>query len=315
MRLVEIAENRAPPGAALHEVTAADGVKLRAAVWPATVTTSRGTVVVCTGRTEFIEKYFEFIGELLDRGFTVVCFDWRGQGLSQRLTGDRTKGHVGRFDDYNLDLNAVFDDLVKGKLPAPYILFGHSMGGHVALKHLARRPADFECAFLSAPMLQVWAPGLLRLIARPLMAVMCKSGRGEAFTPDGEGNDGVSTLFEDNVVTTDRRRYERNNAILRADPDLAICGPTWNWAREAFASMRALRRNSFGPQIGVPLLIVGAAHDRVVNQGPDLSLVRRVKRGLFVLFSDAEHELVQERDDVRRVFWRAVDAFLEERGP
>lgn len=311
MRLVEIPQNPAPPGAQLHELTAPDSVTLRAAIWPATHTPARGTVVVCTGRTEFIEKYFEFIGELLQRGFAVVCFDWRGQGLSQRLQDDRTKGHVGAFDDYNLDLETVFDTLVKDKLPGPHILFGHSMGGHVALKHLARRPADFECAFLSAPMLQVWAPGLLRLIARPLMATMCAIGRREAFTPDGEGNDGVSTLFEDNVVTTDRGRYERNNAILRAEPDLAICGSTWGWARTAFASMRALRRNSFGPQIAVPLLIVGAAHDRVVNQGPDVSLIRRVKRGLFVLFSDAEHELVQERDDVRRVFWRAVDAFLD----
>jgi len=74
-----------------------------------------------------------------------------------------------------------------------------------------------------------------------------------------------------------------------------------------------LRRKSFGRRIQCPLLIAGAAHDRIVNQGPDVTLIRNVKRGLFVLFSDAEHELVQERDEVRRVFWTAADAFLSQR--
>jgi lysophospholipase len=311
LRLVETPDNPTPPGATLHELTAADGVKLRAAVWPATAAAPRGTIVVCTGRTEFIEKYFEFIGEILARGYAAVCFDWRGQGLSQRLTADRSKGHVGRFSDYDLDLDVVMDELVKGKLPGPVVLFGHSLGGHLALRALARRPGDFERAILSAPMLKVWMPTLLRMISSPLTALMRLSGRGEGFTPGGAGNDGLETPFEENRVTSDRGRYERNNAILRAEPLLGLCGPTWHWVGEAFASMKVLRKTPFAAKIKCPLLIVGAAHDRIVNQGPDVTLIRKVKRGLFVLFSDAEHELIQERDDVRRVFWHAADAFLE----
>lgn len=308
MRLTEIPENPAPPGWTLHEVAASDGVKLRAAVWPA-IGTPRGTMVVCTGRTEFIEKYFEFIGEILRRGYAVVCFDWRGQGLSQRIAKDRTAGHVRRFADYDLDLEAIVAHLLPA-LPQPYVLFGHSMGGHIALRHLAAHPETFESAFLSAPMLKAWMPALLRLASTPLARVMRWLGQGEGFTPGGKGNDGVATPFEENRVTSDPGRYARNNAILRADPELAICGPTWGWAGEAFASMRAIRKRSFGAKIKCPLLIVGAAHDRIVNQGPDLTLIRNVKNGLFVLFSDAEHELVQERDEVRRVFWTAADAFL-----
>lgn len=284
-------------------------MKLRAAVWPSAAGTPRGTVVVCTGRTEFIEKYFEFVGELLARGYAVVCFDWRGQGLSQRVTADRTAGHVAHFSDYDLDLEAVVEQLLPG-LPKPYVLFGHSMGGHLALRYLAAQPQTFERAFLSAPMLKAWMPLALRLASTPLAWVMRALGRGEGFTPGGKGSDGTATPFEENRVTTDRARYERNNAILRADPDLAISGPTWTWAGEAFASMRMIRRKSFGKKIQCPLLIVGAAHDRIVNQGPDVTLIRNVKRGLFVLFSDAEHELIQERDEIRRVFWTAADAFL-----
>ena len=28
---------------------------------------------------EFIEKYYEIIQNFIDRGFNVVCFDWRGR--------------------------------------------------------------------------------------------------------------------------------------------------------------------------------------------------------------------------------------------
>lgn len=308
-RLVEAPGNPIPAGAQLHALTTADGIALRAASWmPAAPPI--GTVLVCTGRTEFIEKYFEFIGEILQRGYAVVCFDWRGQGLSQRLLADRTKGHVGRFADYDLDMDAVMAGPMAG-MPRPFVLFGHSMGGHLALRHLARRPEDFERAVLSAPMLKVWLHWSLRAITGLLARSMRWAGRGEGFTPGGAGNDGVATPYEENRVTSDRGRYERNNAILRADPELALCGPTWHWLKEAFASMRMLRKRTFAPKILCPLLIIGAAHDRVVHQGPDMTLIRGVKRGLFVLFSDAEHELVQERDDVRRVVWHALDAFLE----
>jgi lysophospholipase len=45
---------------------------------------NRGSVVVSPGRSEPIEKYFEVVQDLLDRGFVVLVHDWRGQGLSHR---------------------------------------------------------------------------------------------------------------------------------------------------------------------------------------------------------------------------------------
>jgi lysophospholipase len=270
----------------------------------------RGTIFIYTGRTEFIEKYFEFIGECCARGYGVVCFDWRGQGLSQRLLDDVLKGHVGRFSDYDLDADCVLSHAVTAGLPRPFILFGHSMGGHIALRHLARRPQDYERAFLSAPMLKAWMSALAQLASRPMAALQCALGRGTTYVP-GTAPSGLPHVFEGNKVTTDQRRFERNEAIVRAEPALALAGPTWSWAREAFASMAMLRSPTFARRIICPLMIVGAAHDRIVHQGPDMTVIRHVKRGLFVLFSNAEHELVQERDDVRRVFWNAADAFLD----
>ena len=60
-----------------------DGVSLRFARF-APPAGRRGTVCIFPGRTEWIEKYFETVRDLRNRGFAVALLDWRGQGLSDR---------------------------------------------------------------------------------------------------------------------------------------------------------------------------------------------------------------------------------------
>jgi lysophospholipase len=79
MALTSTPDNPAPAGAIEAQIHAVDGVALRTARWEAR-SSARGTLAVLGGRGEFIEKYFEVIGELLSRDFAVAAMDWRGQG-------------------------------------------------------------------------------------------------------------------------------------------------------------------------------------------------------------------------------------------
>jgi len=45
----------------------------------------------------------------------------------------------------------------------------------------------------------------------------------------------VQISFENNAVTSDRERYERNRGFLLAQPFLRIYGPTFGWLGAAFA--------------------------------------------------------------------------------
>ena len=69
----------------------ADGVRIRIATFPAPAGGTAGTILMLTGFTEFIEKGLESIAALRARGYGVVTFDWRGQGLSDRLLPHRRK--------------------------------------------------------------------------------------------------------------------------------------------------------------------------------------------------------------------------------
>src|ERR1700761_9309877 len=102
MKLISIPANPAPDNHVVGTIKTPDGLTLRYARWEPPAG-RKGTVCIFQGRTEYVEKYFETVRDLRARGFAVATFDWRGQGLSQRLLPDPLKGHVQRFSDYQID--------------------------------------------------------------------------------------------------------------------------------------------------------------------------------------------------------------------
>ena len=60
MKLVEAPDNSIPPGAVPGSVETIDGLVLRTAYF-LPPDTCRGTVLIASGRAEYIEKYFERI--------------------------------------------------------------------------------------------------------------------------------------------------------------------------------------------------------------------------------------------------------------
>jgi hypothetical protein len=151
MEFVTTDDTPVPNGATSEWIVADDQTRIRVARFhPAG--DAIGTVVLLNGRTEFIEKYFEVIRELLAKGYAVATLDWRGQGLSDRALDNRHMGHVADFDLFVSDLRQVVTEFVEPNCPAPYRLLCHSMGGNIGMRYLAAYPDTFESAVFSAPM-------------------------------------------------------------------------------------------------------------------------------------------------------------------
>ena len=224
-----------PEGAAAEWFVGAGGARLRAALFPAKGT-ARGSVILSGGRTEPIEKYFETAGELTSRGFVVLCHDWRGQGLSQRLLPDRLKGHAAGADDYVADYAALIA-AVETRLPKPWIAVGHSMGGCLTALVLARGETRMAGAVLSAPMLGLHTTPLPAPVARLGASTLTAIGLGARGTPGG----GPVATFETNTLTHDPARYARNVGMVDAHPDLALGPPTWSWLAFAFGAIGELQ--------------------------------------------------------------------------
>ena len=297
-----------PQGGLVTHLTLRDGTRLRTARWLPEVA-ARGTVLICTGRTEFIEKYAEVVGELLRRHFAVVVFDWRGQGLSTRALPNRRKGHVDDFRQFAADLDAVIADVLKPTCPAPFYGLAHSMGGTVMIHHASRPACAFKRIVLSAPMVEVHNlpfPSHLRRVVTTLRRV----GLGRAFLPDRRRTDVFEHAFEGNPLTSDRARFARMLAAVSAEPRLSIGAPTIGWLDAAFRAMRPFASVEYCRAITVPILVVVPGADRVISVPAMERFAYRLKAGSMVRIAQARHEVLMERDALRDQFWAAFDAFI-----
>jgi lysophospholipase len=310
--LVSIPSAPVPAGGEAAWFQGAGGARLRAALFPA-AGTRRGSVVLSGGRTEPIEKYFEVIEELRARGFTVLAHDWRGQGLSQRLLPDRLKGHAAGFKDFVADFAALIA-AYETRLPKPWIAVGHSMGGCLTFLALALGQKGFGGAVLSAPMLGLQTGPVPRPLGKVLATTLTSAGRGGG-SVQGRTTSPIATPFEDNVLTHDRARYDRNQAQVEACPDLALGGPTWGWLDFAFKAIAVLEVGPGVPKLDIPVTVVAAGADKLVDVAGQRRVTARAPKGRFVEIPGAYHEILQETDDIRAVFWREFDALAAQVAP
>lgn len=303
------ADNAVPDGAEVAWLTARDGVRLRAARWPALAGETRGSVLILQGRAEFIEKYFETIQELRARGFHVAALDWRGQGGSQRLTKDARRGHVRRFGDYGLDLAAFTAWAAAADMPQPWFCLAHSMGGAIALTALHDRVFPVERLVATAPMIgihDVPRPESALWLARALRA----AGRGKAYVPGGGATSIATRPFKGNKLTSDPVRYARNADIAGQFPQLAIGDPTVGWAAACFGQMKQFAGLRYPLEIQTPVLVIAAGADEIVSTPVVERFAQRLKAGSAINLRGARHEILMENDALRSQFWAAFDAFV-----
>ena len=303
-QIVDVPGNPRPDGARIVWFEGIAGRRLRACLAPATTNTARGTCIVCPGRTEFIEKYFEVARELQEKGFAVVSLDWPGQGLSERLLDDPQKGHIDRFETFMGALRNGLDAMAE--LPRPYVSLAHSMGGAIALAAIAKGLVKVEAAAFCAPM---WGLPLGR-VQRYFIWAMRVMGRSDDFAQ----KPGPPERFEENVVTHDRAHWQLNRDLTDAAPELSLGPVTWGWLGasldifEQFSKPKTLRA------ISIPVFVASAAEEKLVDNRSHARVAGLLPDCEHITVDGAMHEILMEKQDKRARFWAGFDRMLERAG-
>lgn len=308
MQLIETPQNPVPANGIVGAMRASDGVTLRFARW-VPERSPAGTLVIASGRSEFIEKYFETISEALSRGLAVVAFDWRGQGLSDRELSNPHKGHIDDFSLYERDLDALVEQVLEPHCPGPWFALAHSMGAAILLDQARAGRSPFARMVMTAPMIEL-ASGRAPPAARVLAVLLDSVGLGGAFVPGGRGRSLIARPFEGNWLTSDPARYARIQDIIAAEPRLAIGDPTIAWVHAAFRLMAKFRDAEYARRVSVPTLIVSGGADQIVDPASIERFASRLKAGRIIPIATARHEIVLESDPIRALFWSAFDAFI-----
>lgn len=98
---------------------------------------ARGVIQVNHGMAEHASRYARFADAMAAKGFHAYAHDHRGHGRT--TAPDAPLGHFGAEPAHGKvlgDVDAVHDLIARNHPGLPVILFGHSMGGLIALNYL-----------------------------------------------------------------------------------------------------------------------------------------------------------------------------------
>ncbi len=304
----EIAEG--PETGQAHWATTDDGLRIRVGHWqPAAGETAKGTVLIFPGRTEYIEKYGPAATDLTQRGYAALAVDWRGQGLGDRMLPDRRLGHVEDFGDFQHDVAAVVKLAKQLKLPEPWFLLCHSMGGAIGLRALINGLPVKACAF-SAPMWGILIPSSLKPLARILGGLAPALGLGAKRVPTTTPGHYVETApFKGNTLTNDPAMYQLMIDQLAAQSDLILGGPTINWLSQGLKECEALAQIA---SPALPCLTFLGTQEQIVNSEAVHDRMARWPGGELEMIDPAQHEVVMESREIRQKVFDEITRLFDQ---
>jgi len=236
---------------------------------------------VVHGQGEHGGRYIHFPHFLKDTVSEVITFDLRGHGRSEGL-----RGHIGRFDDYTDDTK-IFVERYQQKInaertgtPVEYHLFGHSMGGLIALRLLFLHPElTFASATVSAPLLELkmHVAAIKKAAAYSLSRIW--------------GNLQLTSELDPAFVCTDvnvQEAYAKDRLVhSKATPRFFV---------EMQEAMKDARARTSGIQ--TPLLFCIPMKDRIVDSDVTLAFAQALefKNKEIRTYSDFEHESFNETE-------------------
>ncbi len=261
-------------------------------------------IILCTGYNESYLKYSEFIMNLCEMGFSVFCYDHRGQGFSGRFSEQEKRGFVDNFKNYVDDLCYFFEN-VSGNQEnqLPVFIIAHSMGGAICSLAISEKKINPNAVILCSPMLEIMLTPyhLLEYPIYLLFSLFCKFNLEKEYA-FGQTDCIPFRPFEGNDVTHSKARYLVWRKHISEIDDMQLGGPTYKWLKESIAASRKARRLS--QQNNIPILLLQAEGDTVVRNSAQDTFHRNNSCCEKIIMENARHEILMEIDFIRN---KAID--------
>ena len=138
-----------------------DGFLLKTAIFePEAANPPAGVIQVSHGFGEHIGMYYELAEFFTSNGYVCVIHDLRGHGEMPGLPERKRQKRLGIVRNYDClldDIGCVRFEIAK-KYPAlPVVLYGHSMGGNIALNYLLKRSEkEYAKVILESPWVKLY---------------------------------------------------------------------------------------------------------------------------------------------------------------
>jgi alpha-beta hydrolase superfamily lysophospholipase len=270
-----------------------NGIKLHLQAWEPD-SRPRAVVGVLHGMGEHVARYAPIAQALVERGFAVMGFDLRGHGRS----GGR-RGHTPSYETLLDDLGVLLERIAERYPRRPVFLYGHSLGGALAINYAMRRPSKIKGVIATSPWLVtvVQAPPLKVALARILDPILPTYTDRWAVEPRALARDPeVGDAYERDPLVHDFITSRMYLAATEAG----------QWALEHAADFP------------LPLLLMHGTADRLTSWEASREFARRLGRKVtWRSWEGWYHELHNEpeRRSIVRVMTAWMNGRLENKGP
>jgi alpha-beta hydrolase superfamily lysophospholipase len=198
----------------------------------------KAALVLVHGLGEHSSRYPYLVQSLVPAGYAIYGHDHQGFGRSE---GQR--GHVNRFTEYAADVQIRVAQAREAHPDSPLILFGHSMGGLIALDYLLRYQESVDLAVISAPALLAKTARHLVLLMRTMNLVQ------PTFVIQRPG--GAEGISRDPAEV---EKYANDPLWVRTS--------SARWAVEILSAQADIRPRA--GEISLPILLIQGSEDQLV---------------------------------------------------
>ena len=246
---------------------AGDGTTLFAHVWTPD-DSPRGAICLVHGAGDHSGRY-RHVAEVLARaGFALLAYDHRGHGKS-----GGPRGHVTTYDALLADVDAALAEVARRWPDVPRVLYGHSMGGNVALNYALRRRPHLAGVIATSPWLRLtsslpwWRETLSSVMNRVWPSFTQATGLETAAL---SRDPAAVSDYRDDPLVHDRMSTRLYRSVRDAG----------EWAL------------AHAPEFPLPLLLIHGTADRVTSCEATIRFGRQVPaaRCELVLFDGFFHE-------------------------
>jgi alpha-beta hydrolase superfamily lysophospholipase len=254
----------------------------------------KAVVLVVHGFGEHARRYTGLAERLSQAGYAAVILNQRGHGSLSDDTAKRKKlqGIIPGYKSFLDDIESVHAYIKQMAPSAPLIIFGHSMGGNIAVNYLlSRNQADFACAVLESPWL-----GLYDEVS-PITAAIVRLLGG--ISP----NIAIIKKLSASDITSDKIKAEgiKNDPLYHNRISLRMFTGIRNGC--AYALNNASR-------LSVPTFIAMAKNDVIVSNEAIRQFAEICANNATVKEYESRHLI--HNDALREDFYRDIAAFMDD---
>ncbi|KAL9959396.1 hypothetical protein ACROYT_G032718 [Oculina patagonica] len=273
----------------------ADGQKIFTKYWRPSEKQPRALVFICHGFGGHCSRYEKLGSALADQGYLAFSHDHVGHGRSE---GERVQ--VSDAGCYVRDVFQHIDQVTAINTGIPVFIFGHSMGGSIAIVSVIERPDFFAGAIFSAA----------NVIVDPAVATTCTVFLAKIaawIAPSYQ----VLPPIDPSLMSRDTEQVKK----FANDPLNWHGGRKARWANAMLEALDKIQGKI--STIKTPFLVANGDADQLTKMDSPRFLYENAPSSdkTFKVYKDCRHELLNELEESAEMFVKDILDWIKQRLP